>query len=65
MRISKTKVLDFLMRCQIERGGYTGPEKLLILLMSGIVNILNGKKASKWGGMSPVSIENIVLFVPA
>jgi hypothetical protein len=24
MRISKTKVLDFLMRCQIERGGYTG-----------------------------------------
>ena len=24
MRINKTKVLDFLMRCQIERGGYTG-----------------------------------------
>jgi hypothetical protein len=24
MRISKTKVLDFLMRCQIERGGYSG-----------------------------------------
>ena len=24
MRISKTKVLGFLMRCQIERGGYTG-----------------------------------------
>jgi hypothetical protein len=24
MRISKTKVLDFLMKCQIERGGYTG-----------------------------------------
>jgi hypothetical protein len=37
----------------------------LILLMSAIVNILNGKQSSKWGGMSPVSMENIALFVPA
>ncbi len=37
----------------------------LILLMSAIVNILNGKQSSKWMGMSPVSMENIVLFVPA
>jgi len=37
----------------------------LILLMSAIVNILNGKQSSKWRGMSPVSMENIVLFVPA
>jgi hypothetical protein len=37
----------------------------LILLMSAIVNILNGKQSLKWRGMSPVSMENIVLFVPA
>ena len=37
----------------------------LILLMSAIVNILNGKGSSKWRGMSPVSMENIALFVPA
>jgi hypothetical protein len=37
----------------------------LILLMSAIVNILNGKQLSKWRGMSPVSMENIALFVPA
>ena len=37
----------------------------LILLMSAIVNILNGKQSSKWRGMSPVSMENIALFVPA
>ncbi len=37
----------------------------LILLMSAIVNILNSKESSKWRGMSPVSMENIALFVPA
>ncbi len=37
----------------------------LILLMSAIVNILNGKTSAKWRGMSPVSMENIALFVPA
>nr|CBH38537.1 hypothetical protein BSM_20140 [uncultured archaeon] len=37
----------------------------LILLMSAIVNILNGKQSSKWEGMSPVSMENIALFFPA
>jgi hypothetical protein len=37
----------------------------LILLMSAIVNILNGRQSLKWRGMSPVSMENIVLFVPA
>ena len=37
----------------------------LILLMSAIVNILNSIKSSKWGVMSPVSMENIALFVPA
>ena len=37
----------------------------LILLMSAIANILNSKKSSKWGVMSPVSMENIALFVPA
>jgi hypothetical protein len=37
----------------------------LILLMSAIVNILNGKGSSKWRGMSPVSMENIALFFPA
>jgi len=37
----------------------------LILLMSAIVNILNGKQSLKWRRMSPVSMENIVLFVPA
>jgi hypothetical protein len=37
----------------------------LILLMAGIVNILNSNESSKWGGLSPVSMENIVLFVPA
>jgi hypothetical protein len=37
----------------------------LILLMSAIVNVLNGKQSSKWRGMSPVSMENIALFVPA
>ena len=31
----------------------------LILLMSAIVNILNSIKSSKWGVMSPVSMENI------
>lgn len=37
----------------------------LILLMSAIVNMLNGKESSKWRGMSPVSMGNIALFVPA
>ena len=37
----------------------------LILLMSTIVSILNGKQSSKWRGLSPVSMENIALFVPA
>jgi hypothetical protein len=37
----------------------------LILLMSAIVNILNNKEPSKWRGLSPVSMENIALFVPA
>jgi hypothetical protein len=37
----------------------------LILLMSAIVNILNCKESSKLRGMSPVSMENIALFVPA
>jgi hypothetical protein len=37
----------------------------LILLMSAIVSILNGKEGLKWGGMSHVSMENIALFVPA
>jgi hypothetical protein len=37
----------------------------LILLMSAIVNILDGKTSAKWRGMSPVSMENIALFVPA
>jgi len=36
-----------------------------IVLMSVIVNILTGKERSKCGGMSPVSMENIVAFVPA
>jgi hypothetical protein len=33
--------------------------------MSAIVNILNNNDSSKWRGMSPVSMENIALFVPA
>ncbi len=37
----------------------------LILLISAIVNILNNKESSKWKRMSPVSMENIALFVPA
>ncbi|NQE53772.1 hypothetical protein C5S29_09275 [ANME-1 cluster archaeon GoMg3.2] len=37
----------------------------LILLMSAIVNILNGKQSSKWRGMSPVSMKNIALFIHA
>ncbi len=37
----------------------------LILLMSAIVNILNSKESFKWREMSPVSMENIALFVPA
>jgi hypothetical protein len=37
----------------------------LFLLMSAIVNTLNGKQSSKCRGMSPVSMENIALFVPA
>jgi hypothetical protein len=37
----------------------------LILLMSAVVNILKAKKSLKWRGMSPVSMENIALFVPA
>jgi hypothetical protein len=34
----------------------------LILLMSVIVNTLNGKQSSKWRSMSPVSMENIALL---
>jgi hypothetical protein len=36
-----------------------------LVLMSAIVNILKAKKSLKWRGMSPVSMENIALFVPA
>jgi hypothetical protein len=36
----------------------------LILLMSGIVNILNSKESQKWEGWSPVCTENIAIFVP-
>ena len=37
----------------------------LILLMAAIVNILKAKESLKWRGMSPVSMKNIALFVPA
>jgi hypothetical protein len=36
-----------------------------LVLMSAIVNILNGKQSLKCGGISPVSMENIALFFPA
>jgi len=36
----------------------------LILLMSGIVNILNNKESQKWKTWSPVCTENIAFFVP-
>jgi len=50
----------------VERGVTRVSEpNVSMVLMSAIVNILNGKERSKWGGMSPVSMENIVLFVPA
>ena len=37
----------------------------LILLMSGIANILNSRGSLKWKGMSPISMDNIALFIPA
>jgi len=36
----------------------------LILLMSGIVNILNCKGSQEWKRWSPVCKENIAFFVP-
>ena len=36
----------------------------LILLMSGIVNILNNKGSQEWKAWSPVCTENIAFFVP-
>jgi hypothetical protein len=36
----------------------------LILLMSGIVNLLNNKESQKWKAWSPVCTENIAFFVP-
>jgi hypothetical protein len=36
----------------------------LILLMSGIVNLLNSKESQKWKAWSPVCTENIAFFVP-
>ena len=36
-----------------------------LVLKSAIVNILKAKKSLKWRGMSPVSMENIALLVPA
>jgi hypothetical protein len=35
------------------------------ILKIGHLNILKGKQSSKWRGMSPVSVENIALFIPA
>jgi hypothetical protein len=35
------------------------------VLMSAIVNILKAKESLNWRRMSPVSMENIALFVPA
>ena len=50
----------------VERGVTRVSEpNVSLVLKSAIANILNGKQASKWGGMSPVSMENIALFVPA
>jgi hypothetical protein len=37
----------------------------LILLMSGIANILNNRESLKWKSMSPISMDNIALFIPA
>ncbi len=37
----------------------------LILLMSGIANIVNSRDSIKWKGMSPISMDNIALFIPA
>jgi post-segregation antitoxin (ccd killing protein) len=52
---------------QIVERGVTRVSELNVsmVLKSAIVNILNGKQSSKWRGMSPVSMENIALFVPA
>ncbi len=50
----------------VERGVTRVSEpNVSLVLKSAIVNILNGKQSSKWRGMSPVSMENIVLSVPA
>jgi hypothetical protein len=49
----------------VERGVTRVSEpNVSVVLKSTIVNILNGKQSSKWRGMSPVSMENIALFVP-
>ena len=50
----------------VERGVTRVSEpNVSLVLKSAIVNILKAKKSLKWRGMSPVSMENIALLVPA
>jgi len=50
----------------VERGvTWVSEPNVSWVLKSAIVNILKAKKSLKWREMSPVSMENIALFVPA
>jgi hypothetical protein len=54
MRISKTKVLDFLMRCQIERGGYTGNDIAKLAKNIPVSPRALRKRINYWTSTDPV-----------
>jgi hypothetical protein len=53
MRISKTKVLDFLMRCQIERGGYTGNDIAKLAKNIPVSQQALRKRINYWASTDP------------
>jgi hypothetical protein len=54
MRISKTKVLDLLMRCQIERGGYTGNNIAKLAKIIHVSPQALRKRINYWTSTDPV-----------
>jgi len=53
MRISKTKVFDFLMRCQIEKGGYTGNDIAEIAKNIPVSSRALRKRINYWTSTDP------------
>ncbi|NQE53770.1 hypothetical protein C5S29_09265 [ANME-1 cluster archaeon GoMg3.2] len=53
MRISKNRVLDFLTRCQIEKGGYTGSDVIILAKSIPVSPQALRKRIDDWNSSDP------------